>query len=75
LFENALLFKRDQVFGGTRYVIKAQKELIGDKSKSDFDGLTTTISDSVRTTVEQESKKTESNFKFLKNKIVKLQSQ
>jgi hypothetical protein len=23
LFENALLFKRDQVFGGTRYVIKA----------------------------------------------------
>lgn len=75
LFENSLIFRREEVFHDTRYVIKAQAEKIdGDTAKSDWDGVTAAISASVRTTVEQESEKTETNFKFLKNKIVKLQA-
>ena len=75
LFENTLLFRRNEAFAGTRYVIKAQAERIdGDGAKSDFDGLTTAITASVKTSVEQESAKSDTNFKFLKNKIAKLQS-
>jgi len=75
LFENTLLFRRDEVFAHTRYVIKAQAERInGGSSGGDWDGITTAITQSVRTTMEQESAKSETNFKFLKSKIVKLGS-
>lgn len=75
LFENQLLFKRDLIFGQTRYIIKAQAEKVeeGD-SKSAWDDVTSAIASNVKTTVEQEGNKTETNFKFLKNKIVKLAS-
>lgn len=36
--------------------------------------MTTAITSNVKTTVDQEGKKTENNFKFIKNKIVKLGS-
>lgn len=75
LFENQLLFKRDQVFADTRYVIKAQAEKVDEGArKSAWDDVTTAITSNVKTTVDQEGKKTENNFKFIKNKIVKLGS-
>jgi len=48
LFENSLLFKRNEVFVDTRYVIKAQAERITGDEKSDWDGLTTAITTSVK---------------------------
>ena len=42
--------------------------------KSDWDGVTNAISASVNTRVENESKKSEVNFKFLKDKTLKLAS-
>ena len=73
LYENSLIFRRETVFADTRYVIKAQAERIdGDRAKGELDGVTNAITASVRTTVEQESRKTEGNFKFLKTKIEKL---
>lgn len=61
------------MFADTRYVIKAQAERIDvNGGRRDWDGLATAISGSVKTTVEQEGNKNETNFKFLKNKIVKL---
>ena len=73
LFENSLLFRRDEAFASTRYIIKAQAESItGSDSTGDWDGLTTAITSSVRTTIEQEGVKTDTNFKFMKNKLVKL---
>lgn len=76
LFENNLLFRRDEAFESTRYVIKAQAESVtGQESAGDWDGLTTAISSSVKTIVEQESAKTDTSFKFMKSRIVKLGSQ
>ncbi len=46
----------------------------GENARSDWDGVTSAITASVKSTVEQESAKSDNNFKFLKNKIVKLSS-
>lgn len=76
LFENSLLFRRDETFASTRYIIKAQVEKVkGDDKNGDWDGLTSAITSSVKTTVEQESQKTDVSFKFMKDKLVKLASQ
>lgn len=75
LFENSLIFRRDEVYEETRYVIKAQAEKIdglGFNKKSEAETIATEVSSSVKTSVEQESQKSDTNFKFLKNKIVKL---
>jgi hypothetical protein len=53
LFENSLLFRRDETFENTRYVIKAQVEKVkGDDKNGDWDGLTSAITSSVKTSVE-----------------------
>jgi hypothetical protein len=76
LFENSLIFRRNEVFQETRYVIKAQAERIdgtaGLSKKSEAETIATEVSSSVKTSVEQESQKSETNFKFLKGKIAKL---
>jgi hypothetical protein len=76
LFENSLIFRRNEVFQETRYVIKAQAERIdgttGISKKSEAETIATEVSSSVKTSVEQESQKSETNFKLLKSKIVKL---
>jgi hypothetical protein len=75
LFENSLLFRRDEAFASTRYIIKAQAETVtGDDSQGDWDGVTSAITQSVKSTIEQESTKTDGNFKFMKNKLIKLAS-
>jgi len=54
-------------------MIKAQAESIaGSDSTGDRDALTTVITSSVRTTIEKEGAKTDTNFTFMKNKLVKL---
>ncbi len=56
LFENALIFKREQVYTECRYIIKAQAERIdGDAARTDWDEVTTAITASVRVSLEQES--------------------
>jgi hypothetical protein len=74
LFENSLLFQRDHKFANTRYVIKAQAERSTENAggNSDWDAVTAVIGAQVKNTVEQEAAKTETSFKFLKNKVVKL---
>ena len=66
--ENEVLFNRDEIFKNTKYIVKAELEKI-ENDNEDWQGMVKTITNTFKSVIDEEHHKTESNFKFLKNKI------